>query len=61
MPVMIYKADKSRSSGGAGLGLSIAQHIVQAHGGRIWAESIEGKGSVFYFSLLRAREEEAAH
>jgi len=52
-----YKADKSRSSSGTGLGLSIAQHIVQAHGGRIWAESSEGEGSIFYFSLLCAGEE----
>ena len=46
-----YKADRSRSSGGTGLGLSIARHIVEGHGGKIWAESVEGRGSTFHFTL----------
>jgi two-component system phosphate regulon sensor histidine kinase PhoR len=46
-----YKADRARSGGGTGLGLAIAKHIVQGHGGRLWAESVEGAGSTFRFSL----------
>jgi two-component system phosphate regulon sensor histidine kinase PhoR len=46
-----YKVDKARSGGGTGLGLAIAKHIIQAHGGNIMAESKEGKGSTFIFSL----------
>ncbi len=46
-----YKADRARSGGGTGLGLAIAKHIVLAHGGRVWATSVEGQGSTFYVAL----------
>ena len=46
-----YRVDKSRTGSGTGLGLSISKHIIEAHGGKIWAESNEGRGSVFYFVI----------
>jgi two-component system phosphate regulon sensor histidine kinase PhoR len=48
-----YKADRARSGGGTGMGLAIAKHVVEAHGGNIRAESREGKGSTLSFSLPR--------
>ena len=51
-----YRVDPSRSRqrGGSGIGLTIARHLVEAQGGRIWVESGgEGKGSMFSFTLPR--------
>lgn len=50
-----YRVDRSRSranGGGSGIGLTVSKSLVEAHGGRIWAESQgEGKGSKFSFTL----------
>ena len=46
-----YKADKSRSGQGTGMGLAIAKHLVQAHGGSISVSSEEGKGTTITFTM----------
>ncbi len=52
-----YRTDKSRrrQDGGSGLGLAIARSIIESHGGRIWAESVEGQGATFYITLPAAQ------
>lgn len=50
-----YQVDSTltREAGGTGLGLAISKGIIDAHNGKIWAESELGKGSTFIFTLER--------
>lgn len=50
-----FREELSRSSitGGSGLGLAIAKHIIEQHGGKIWAASQRGRGTAIFFTLLK--------
>ena len=54
-----YRVGKSRArnEGGSGLGLAIVKHIVESHGGRLWAEPAPGGGACFYFTLPNPQED----
>ena len=48
-----WRGDRARrqATGGSGLGLTIARQLIEAHGGHLWAQSVEGEGSTFAFAL----------
>ena len=56
LPHIFDRFYKSSDSGGMGLGLSIAKYLVEAHGGKIWAESEMGKGTKISFALPEGAE-----
>jgi heavy metal sensor kinase len=53
-----FRVDRARGreSGGGGLGLAICREVARAHGGRVWVDSVEGRGSAFSMALPRAEE-----
>ena len=53
-----YRTDASRNSakGGSGIGLSIVKKILDDHGGKVWATSVEGEGTTIYFVIRKYQE-----
>jgi PAS domain S-box-containing protein len=57
-----FRAEKTKDIEGIGLGLYLCRQIVHAHNGRVWVESEEGKGSVFYFCIpVKYKKPESRH
>jgi signal transduction histidine kinase len=52
----VFDAFYTTKSSGTGMGLSICRSIIEAHGGRLWAEANEPRGAIFQFTLPAGRE-----
>jgi signal transduction histidine kinase len=54
-PKLLQKPLYSDRTHGSGIGLYISRYLVELHGGRIWFESQEGKGTIFFFTLPKSQ------